>query len=68
MQWWQELSFQFMTEESGGESTDEITCHPLPWRSESEFKLMHIHMQAHKLHYSITVWFVCRGNKVHTQA
>lgn len=42
MQWWQELSFQFMTEESGGESTEEITCRPLPWRSESKFKLMHI--------------------------
>lgn len=47
MQWWQELSFQFMTEESGGESAGEITCHPLPWRSESKFKFMSIHMQAH---------------------
>ena len=35
---WQELSYQHMTEESGGESADEITCHPLPWRSDGEYK------------------------------
>ena len=53
MQWCQELSFQLMTEESGGESTEEITCYPFPWRSESKFKLMHIHMQAHKQHHCL---------------
>ena len=30
---WKELSFSFMTEESGGASAEEITCHKLPWRS-----------------------------------
>ena len=49
MQKWQELTFHFMTEESGGESAHEITCHSLPWRSESKFELMQIHMQVHVL-------------------
>ena len=31
---WQELSYSFMTEESGG-SDDEIRQHRLPWRSDS---------------------------------
>lgn len=35
---WQELSYQHMTEESGGESAEEITCHSLPWRSDGEYK------------------------------
>ena len=31
---WRELSYHFMTEESGGEDEDTITRHELPWRSE----------------------------------
>ena len=34
---WKELSYQCMTEESGGESSEEIVSHQLPWRSECEF-------------------------------
>ena len=34
---WKEISYHFMTEESGGESSEEIVRHELPWRSESEF-------------------------------
>ena len=34
---WKELSFSVMTEESGGESEEEITCHKLPWRSASMY-------------------------------
>ena len=43
---WQELSYQFMTEESGGESAEEITCYLLPWRSDGECKCkcVHVHL------------------------
>ena len=37
---WSELTYRFMTEESGGESAEEIVRHELPWRSESEFLSM----------------------------
>ena len=37
--WWSQLSYKFMTEESGGQSAEEIVRHELPWRSESEFLL-----------------------------
>ena len=33
---WKELSYQCMTEESGGESSEEIVRRHLPWRSEYE--------------------------------
>ena len=33
---WKELSYQWMTEESGGESSEEIVRHQLPWRSECQ--------------------------------
>jgi len=40
---WKELSYQCMTEESGGESSEEIVRHQLPWRSECEFHWTNIH-------------------------
>jgi hypothetical protein len=37
---WRELSYHFMTEESGGEDEDTITRHELPWRSELAAKFV----------------------------
>ena len=45
---WKELSYHFMTEESGRDSTDEITQHKLPWRSESEFQVYSLHYTSPK--------------------
>lgn len=36
---WKELSYHFMTEESGGDSAEEMTQCILPWRSKSEFQV-----------------------------
>ena len=40
---WKGISFHFMTEESGGESLEEIVRHELPWRSEGELHCNYIH-------------------------
>ena len=48
--WWSQLSYKFMTEESGGQSAEEIVRHELPWRSESEF-LLNIKIIMHKMHW-----------------
>ena len=43
MQNWKELSFEFMTEESGGDEDEVITRHELPWRSECKLTVLMMH-------------------------
>lgn len=59
-------SFHLMTEESGGESAEDITCHPLPWISESMCKLVHTQYANALCHNS--AHFPCRCNKSLTSA
>ena len=63
-----ELPFQSMTEESGGTSAEEITCHQLPWRSKVSLSSSR-RMQVHVLHQKALLfnYFPCRGNKVHAE-
>ena len=52
---WEQLSYHFMTEESGG-SDDEITRHKLPWRSESKNFVPYTYM--HVGSFSLN-WYIC---------
>ena len=51
---WKELSYQCMTEESGGESSEEIVRRHLPWRSEYELHWRNIHYLSTSIHYLST--------------
>lgn len=69
-----------MTEESGRDSTDEITQHKLPWRSESEFQVYSVRYTKPKLHKTLTqtytilgdnpalIFYIHRGKQIHEEA
>ena len=68
---WQELSYQLMTEESGGESAEEIICHSLPWRSDSKYIQMQMCACMCTLLVYITAavtYIIYSSNKVHQKA